>query len=194
MNLIPRKPHSASRIHSLTTEQRQTLDEWLFEKNLSYRDIGRRWKTKFDFNLDQHAVARYFRDTKQKQNLADIINSANRANAAVKELAQNPAETSKAIMHIAGQLAFNTAVINATGEKPDLDSLRKVVDVYLSTRKDDREAGKFELEREKWEFDVARTCLQHHADLQKISANPTLDEDARILAIRHRLFGPILPE
>jgi hypothetical protein len=68
------------------------------------------------------------------------------------------------------------------------------MDVYLSTRKDDREAGKFELEREQWEFDVARLCFRHHQELQKISENQTLDEDARLQAIRHRLFGANLPK
>jgi hypothetical protein len=191
--MIGRKPHSASRIHSLTAAQLQQLDEWLFQENLSYRDIGRRWKTKFGFNLDQHAISRYYRDTKQKQNLDEIIARAHHANATVKKLAQNPVETSKAILQIAGQLAFDTAVQNASGEQPDLDTLRKVMDVYLDTRKDDREAGKLELDREKWEFDASRACLQHQAELQTITTDQSLDEDARILAIRQRLFGLNLP-
>jgi hypothetical protein len=192
--ITERKPASYSRLHSLNPAQRKLLDDWLFERNLSYQEICRRGKEKFGFSLNRHSLVNYYHKTQQKRNLDEIIQSANHAKSVVKKLAKNPAETAKAIMNIAGQLAFNTAVVNAAGQKPDVDNLSKVMDVYLSTRKDDREAGKFELEREQWEFDVARLCFQHHQELQKIAANQSLDEDARLLAIRQRLFGMNLPK
>jgi hypothetical protein len=189
-----RKPDSRAPLFSLPAEQQAMAEGWLCEENVSYAVFQKRCAKEFGRTPSNGAITDFYRAAQRKRNLAEILRSASQANVVVKELGKDSAETSKAIMQIAGQMAFNSALINARGEKPDLDTLRKVMDVYLSTRKDDREAGKFYLEREKWEFDVARTCLHHHAELQKISANSALDEDARILAIRHRLFGPNLPK
>ena len=72
--------------------------------------------------------------------------------------------------------------------------MQKLIELLIAARKDEREAGKFSFEREKWEVDVARLCFDHHAELQAIAGDKSLDEDARLLAIRHRLFGPVLPD
>ena len=49
------------------------------------------------------------------------------------------------------------------------------------------------LEREKFAFDAAEACLKHLPALRQIASAPKLNHQAKILAIRQKLFG-LLPE
>jgi hypothetical protein len=187
------KPKASSVFHSLTQAQRDQLEYWLFEENIAYETAAKRCKAKFKVNLYYRKLEAFYREIKRKRNIAEILSNTHHANSVIKKLADNPVATFKAIMELVGQVAFNSATLAAAGQTVDLEPLRQAIEIYLDTRKDDRDAIKVALEREKWELDVARLCFEHHAELQTITADQSMDEDARLLAIRRRLFGANVP-
>ncbi len=189
-----RKPLSTSVFHSLPTEQRETIKHWLFEDNLAYAEVMKRCKREFQARVGKRSLIEFFRQTQQQRNIAQILAGSDQANEVVKKLADNPVDTYRAIMNLTGQLAFNAATQAVTGGPSDLDPLRRSIELFLETRKDDREAQRLLLEREKWELDVARLCFEHQTELQAITADKSMDEDARLQAIRRRLFGANLPD
>ncbi len=47
------------------------------------------------------------------------------------------------------------------------------------------------LEREKFEFDAAKACLKQLPALKQIAGNKDLDENAKLTAVREKLFGEV---
>jgi hypothetical protein len=50
------------------------------------------------------------------------------------------------------------------------------------------------MERDRFEFDAAKACLQMLPELKLIAANPKLNEATKVNQIRLRLFGELPPE
>jgi hypothetical protein len=185
------KPRSNSVGASLTAEQRVIVDKMLFEQNLSYTGISKMSVAKIGVFLSKDSLRRYYKDVAQQRTLDRIINGAKSANAVVKAFTDSPADTYQAILKVVGQIAFEKAI--DSNEQLDIRTIRELTSLLISARREDIQARRFSLDREKWEFDVVRACQQHHAELQAISADKSLDEDARLLAIQRRLFGTNLP-
>jgi len=195
-----RKPHSGSKIAKLPREQQELLESWLFDENIAYRKAADRALAQFGVKMHPVTVMCFYHKIRQQRNLDRILRSVKYADEVAKACAENPDETAKAIGNVVGQIAFTVAVSKSEEQaankcKPvGLRHLSDAVEIYLTTREDSREAQKVSLEREKWEFDVVRLVQQHHAALEKISKDESLDEDARLLAIRKSLFGEVVPE
>jgi len=189
---INSKPLSTSRLMALSAEHRALLDNLLFEQNLSYRGISNMSLAKFGVRLSTDAVRTYYKQTAQKRTLDRIINGTKSANAVVKAFTDNPADTYQAVLKVIGQIVFEKAIDSPN--ELEIRAIRELMTLLISARREDIQARRFSLDREKWEFDVVRACQQHHAELQAISVDKSLDEDARLLAIQRRLFGTKLPE
>ena len=147
---------------------------------------------KFGVRLSTDAVRTYYKQTAQKRTLDRIINGTKSANAVVKAFTDNPADTYQAVLKVIGQIVFEKAIDSPN--ELEIRAIRELMTLLISARREDIQARRFSLDREKWEFDVVRACQQHHAELQAISVDKSLDEDARLLAIQRRLFGTKLPE
>jgi len=53
---------------------------------------------------------------------------------------------------------------------------------------------RLELDTKKFQFNAARSALQHFLDLQLIIQNQTLDDEDKIRAARKKMFGENLPD
>jgi hypothetical protein len=187
-----RKTNSRCLTATLTQAQRDLLENLLFEKNYSYHAISRDSEANFGIKLSTSHVASFYKQVAQERTLDRIVNGRKSANAVVKAFTDNPADTYQAILKVVGQIAFDKAIDSP--DQLDVRAIRELTTLLISARREDIQAKRFSLNREKWEFDVVRACQQHHAELQAISVDKSLDEDARLLAIQRRLFGTKLPE
>jgi hypothetical protein len=109
----------------------------------------------------------------------------------MKEFEGHPTDTYQLVLKMAGQIAFEKSLEDKKGV--DIRTIAELTKILISARKEDLEIQKLRLERDKWEFDAARACRQHMAEIQAITKDNYLDEDAQVLAIRRRLFGNNLP-
>lgn len=184
-----RKPCSRSIIHALKPEQRAELEKWLVDQNCSLTEAAKRCQTEFGVRPHRTTLGRYYPVAVQERTMNNLLNSAAFAEQIENSLGARAKKTFKAIVAIMGQLAFNCAIDAEGNKKHALKKFREQLDLLIPLREEFRLDEKFFLEREKWEFDVARTCHEHFEELQKIIANKSLDEPSRLQAIRQRLFG-----
>ena len=186
------KIKSTSRIGKLTQAQRDKLEDLLFEQNLSFRAVSKLSLAEFGLVLQCESLKNFYHKTAQKRTLDRVLRSSQTTNAVVKAFTDNPAKIYLAILKVLGHVAFEKAI--AAPDQLDVPQVCELTPLLISARREDLDSKKFLLDREKWEFDVARTCFDHHAELQALVADQSLDEDARLQAIRRSLFGENLPD
>jgi len=182
-----KKLRSDAVIGKLTPPQREILDGWIFVDNLSYREAASRVREQFQvyvypFQVKSYHEREYARFLRQK-----IMASSNDANELVRKLISDPNDYQKALLKMLGQVVFELAL---SSRKPEiLKEVRDSLRVLTAAKQEEHQADRVALHREKWEFDVSRMCVAHLAELQAIIADHSLDEPARLQAIRRRLFG-----
>src|SRR5947209_4232730 len=54
------KPNSYSILHGLPTEQRERIDTWLFEENVSYSELVLRCRQLLEVKVSESSVRRYY--------------------------------------------------------------------------------------------------------------------------------------
>jgi hypothetical protein len=185
------KPDSRSKLESMPAENREILDGWLFDENLSFTEIDKRSVKMWGIRIHDSTLSRYYRTHFQRRTIKRIADSARCANAVMKEFEGHPTDTYQLVLKMAGQIAFEKSL---EGKKVvDTRTLGELLKILITARKEDLGIQKLRLERDKWEFDAARACRQHMSEIQAITKDDYLDEDAQVLAIRRRLFGNNLP-
>jgi hypothetical protein len=187
------KPRSNSKFWQLEAAQREQVIAWLFEKNISCREVSKRCWDQFGLDWSSSCVSDFYCRENTKRNRIRILDSAKQARQIVKALGKSSKEAFQAMQHVVAHVAFNAALTNEPGEKPDHGLLMEAFPMLMDAQKDEREEQRLELERERWEFDVVRACLDHFKELQEIIANQSLDEPGRLKEIRRQLFGKNLP-
>jgi hypothetical protein len=140
-------------------------------------------------DLQKTSVSRYFQKVAQKRNLIYIFKSAELTDELLEVFKKDSDKVYQALLNMAGQIMFTIISHTKPGKQPDLTPLHNTIELMIAARKDGRADRRFLLEREKWEIDVARLCAHHHAELQAIAADDSLDEGDRLQAIRRQLFG-----
>ena len=102
---------------------------------------------------------------------------------------------------------FRDAVEKRSGGRIDHDSLAELTQtafelqaaktkdakLFIGLRRLRNSERFLNLERDKFQFDAAKACLKQLPALKVISQNKSLDEDAKLNAVREKLFGD-LPE
>jgi hypothetical protein len=183
------KPRSDCKFWLLKPEQQKLVLEWLFEKNLPCRDITARCDKQFGLYWSSSSVSGFFRRVKGDEMQDRMFETAKDAEKIVGKLGRSPKIVTQAVKHIAAHVMYEAAIPSEPGRKPNTRLLMQGLPLLMDAEKDEREEQKLKLEREQWEFDVARTCHDHIKELAKIIANEALDEPGRLQEIRRQLFG-----
>jgi hypothetical protein len=187
------KPKSNGKFWLLKPEQQKLVIEWLFEKNVSCRQVSARCEEQFGLRWSHTCVSDFYRREEGKHIKARIFETAEYAGKIVEKLGRSPKVVTQAVKHVVAQIVFDAGVPTAPGRKPNTRLLMEGLPLLMDVEKDEREQQKLELQREQWEFDVVRMCLDHFKELQEIIANQSLDEPGRLQEIRRQLFGKNLP-
>jgi hypothetical protein len=188
------KPNATSVIAALKPAQREMLEGWLFDKNVSYKDTVALCMKRFRVKVNRDSLHNFYHKRAVERNMERIARRQREATKVVKLFEKGQSQSFQAVLGMIGQFAFETVSDTDEGKPMNYRRLREILKILIAARRDDREDMRFLLEREKWEIDVARLCAQHHFDLQAIVADDSLDEGDRLQAIRRRLFGDKPPE
>jgi hypothetical protein len=181
------KPRQLPAIAAMTPEQRDTLEAWLFDENITYAVAIERVQSQFGLKISPTTLVKFYRQMAQKRNLNRILQSATHANAVMETLKKNPADTYRALVGVAGQFAFEAAIdpknpLNARG-------FQELIELCNTGRADLRAEEKLALDHEKWEFDATEACMKKLPELKVISTNPAIPYQEKIRQIRLKLFG-----
>lgn len=186
------KANGRSKIAGLPPEARQAIETWLFDENRSYNTVIRNCREKWNASLNIQNLSKYYHKRLRERALRRIGNSACLANDLIAEFKKFPAETYDVLIKLVGQIAFDSALKSDGGL--DAGTIKDFTRLLIAARKEDREARQLTFTREKWEFDAARACRAHYAEIRAVTEDISLEEEAKIAAIRRRLFGTNLPD
>lgn len=123
----------------------------------------------------------------RKRAAKEIKNAETRGLKFEKLLREDPDMAYEELVCTAGQFAFEM-LLQGCDEK-ELLIVRDFIKLMAESRRNAISKNRAELGREKWEFDAARICLLHLAQLQATMKDDSLDEEARVAQARYILFG-----
>ena len=174
---LGRRPRSDTAVRQLSPEQRARVDGWLFEGELSYREVVALCQKELGTRLSLGSLSRYY-----QQELA----------------CGRPRRTSDSVGGYVSLLeSLNEAALRAVQTVEIGNDPRTLVDIaraLTAARQEANESLRATTIREKFEFDAATACLVHQVKVSSIVEDEALDDGQRIMKIREELFGPNLPE
>ena len=174
------KLKSDSKWNELTEEQRDTLEAWLFEENIAYREALERLEQQFGFQASLPGLARLYQRLAQQRLDAELAG----LNKTTDKYEENHARMEKlgpaAMMLVANRLWQLAA--SKPGNVKDLASLARVL----------LENGALEVKRRWIELEELR--YGHQAAMDEINADAAAKAKADMQAIMQQLMpGGALP-
>ena len=182
------KLRSDSTWNGLTAEQREKLDEWLFLEGASYEEVRTRAQRDWGIVCSVWAVGRYYRravETRAVEKMAeaqDAATAVNRTGVKLKSLRSSA-------LKVIGQRLLEKAM-----EGGDVKELAALGRLLTDGERREIQRERLALARERFEFNAAEAALAELPHVGEMTEEEVKAEEARILAIQHRLFGKDLPE
>src|SRR6267154_975550 len=174
--------------NGLIPEQREKLDEWLFMEGLSYPLARERVQKELGIECSISGVGRYYRravETRAVEKLAEAQNAA----AAVNRTGVKLKSLQSSALKMIGQRLLEKAMTG--GDIKELAALGKLL---TDGERREIQRERLALARERFEFNAAEAALAELPYVDQMTEEEVKAEDARLLAIKHRLFGKDLPE
>jgi hypothetical protein len=192
--------------NGLSPQQRQTLEEWLFEDGLSYNEALKRAKRELGYKGERSSLRRFYEERNRERMLLGFA-EAGKTLATVEGTPVSLEALRETGMKVAAQIFFKLvterpeqmkdwlplARLLANGEKNQ--AWRRVKDEENEIR---REA--LDLARTKFHYDTVEQALEALPQLQEMELarlDPNLAEleyNRRLNKLRQRLFGEAMPE
>lgn len=185
------KQRSDSALAKLSTEEQDTLYEWLHGE--SYVEVKKRVaKPKpegFEIEVQLTSLRRFWRK-RYREEQREAIEEAKENPPVVVDVNLAPA-ADQSIDYMAYDMA-SSGRLEAFNSLSRWQTRRKALELkegFLAVAKE-----QLALEREKFEFDASRAALEHANALQAIAVDRRLDDSAKIQKAREQMFGPNLPK
>jgi|SRR5882724_7855603 len=182
-----RKLRSDSVWSGLTPEQRQTMETWLFDENAGYKEVQARVLRDFGLTCSTMNVAAFYRRVKVERSveeMAPALEAAADVNATGADVETLRASTLKLVAK-----RLHDAAID--GKEPrELAALNRLLQAGHERK---IQQGWLVLARERFEFNASKAVLKALPLANEMMAEENAREDARLAAIKQKLFGRELP-
>ena len=192
------KPYSNSIVHGLPAEQRERVDLWLFEENVSFAEVAHRCQQLMNVKLSSSSVQRYYRRACVQRRLEGAAEPEGERKKLAATLENHAEKEFSIAVGMASQLAADEAI--KPENHADIKRLNEVMRMTIAARREVNERNRVELHRRKvalaekrFQFNAAIECFEHERDMKEIMAKK-VEDGAKVMEIRERLFGPNLPE
>ncbi len=182
-----KKKRSDSIIDGLPQNQRDQIEGWLCEDNLSYADAQARALADLDVRLPLSGLVSFFQECQQRRMLDRIAASRKNANEVVAQFKENPADIYNALIGIVGQVAFESGM---KGEKMDAELVFNMTKLVMNARKQTMEQQALDLEEKKFQRLTCELFLKWYGD-KKVKDIIAGDDsnDSKTEQLGQRLFG-----
>ena len=132
MLMLTKKCRSDATWNKLTTAQRETVDEWLFDERLAYAEIVARAEKEFGLKASVASLSRYYQRRATDRQGWELLEAREMAEQ-VNGLAGNTDDILRAVVNLTGKAALRAGI-----ERPDqLDTLVSLAKVLLDREKND---------------------------------------------------------
>ena len=169
--------------NELTPEQREKIEEWLFDKNLGYKKTHQRAREELGLDCSLSTIRRFYVYARQLR--------------AVEETAEAEGVADE-LRAVGGRLenlrssAMKLIVVRLLGKAMDRGDVREVAALgQLMIRDEEREIQRerVTLARDRFEFKAVKAALKAVPLLDQINQTCEEEEVARAQAVRLALFG-----
>ncbi len=177
------KLRSDSTWNALTDKQRQMMEAWLFEENLSYKEITERVAKEWGIKSSIWSVRRFYEWRMSQCAMAELADGQDSADEV------NGAGTKPESMRSAAWTLLNAHALEkamAGGEVKDLAALGRLLHEGEWA---EIQRKRLELERERFEFRATKAAMAQLPLVSKMTQEELEREEARINGIKARLFG-----
>jgi len=183
-----RKLRDDSTWNRLSPEQRETLEEWLFDENLGYEKTVARVQAEFGLETTIASIGRFYRRRARERQAEELVEAQAIADE-VNELPVNAASLRAAAVKLVGK-----AVLRLVSEQPDrLEELASLTRLLLDSEDNDIRRGRLKLAEKCFDYDATaasqKELPQLRAYLDIIGDDATLSHDEKIKRVHAVLFG-----
>jgi hypothetical protein len=168
---------------ALTSEQRETIERWLFEENLSFREIEKRATSELGLAYSKSAIGRLYKHLRCHRtfdNLTDIQADSAELNAAGADLVS---------LRSASRKLISARLLEKAMEHADTGELCKLGRLMLQTEDREIQRDRADLARERFQFKASQAALKVLPMLDEMNQEEEAREIARVEKIKLRLFG-----
>lgn len=169
--------------NSLTPEQRQTLEDWLFVKNMGYKEASERALKEWGVAGSSVSVGRFYRRVERERVLDEL--------EAVTETAVevSAAEGKLDSLRTSAMKLMGMRVLENVMARGDVKELAVLGRVLTQTEEREIQRSRLALARKKFEFNSAKAALKQLKLMDQMTQEDQEREDARIDAIRLAIYG-----
>jgi hypothetical protein len=182
------KLRSDSTWSHLTPEQRETLETWLFDENLSYAETVERVRREFGLQATISSVG-LFRRRRAAERQTEDLADAHAAAHALNNLPGNVTGLREALVKLAAKTAFNLA----TDKPDDLQPAVPLIKLLLASEAIEIRHSRLKLAQTRFEHHAATAALQElpnlRAYLKALENDTALTYDEKIGKLRAFLYG-----
>jgi hypothetical protein len=138
----------------------------------------------------------YMRENESAHRVEETITAKREVRSMAQAAGIDNQDLITAYTTMGADLAMRTGVADDakkfTGMAIDLASIQfKQIDLDLKRRAQETKEEALKLARDKFEFDAAKKAIEKTSRIKEIMADGSLDDDAKILAVRQELFGEV---
>jgi hypothetical protein len=169
--------------NALTPEQREKIEEWLLEKNLSLKEAHERAQKELGLTCSFSTVWRFHALLLKLRSVADLDGRQSAAEELAVAGATLEALRSSSMKLIAGRL------LEKAMERGDLKEISVLGRLMLLHEEREIERERVNLSRERFQFRVSKASLAALPLLDELTGADEERELARIEAIKRKIFG-----
>ncbi len=183
-----RKLRDDSTWNQLTPEQRETLEEWLFDENLGYAKTLERVEKEFGLEATIASLGRYYRRRARERQVAELAV----AQLAASELNDLPVSTD--CLRTAAVKLVGKAVLKLAGEQPEqLEQLASLTRLLLESEDNDIRRARLKLAERYFDYEATAASQKElprmRAYLSVIGDDTSLSHDEKLKRVHAMLFG-----
>ena len=180
---MTRKFRGDSVWNELTDEQWQTLESWLFEENITYREACERLEKEWGLKRSIVNVCRFYKHC-ARERAVDQMATAMETAQQINNTAISMDELRVATLKVMRRRLFEQSI--EANDPKELSTLGRLMNQY-----EEREIqrGRLALARERWEFKASQAAIKAMPNLNEFAQEEEQRDLARVEAIKRALFG-----
>jgi hypothetical protein len=181
-----RKPRSDAKLLNLPEEQQAQLADWLLS-GIPYQTVKKMVQDSYSIDTSLGALSSFYNNVCGAALIARRQRAVSTADDIASAAAATPGKFDSATIDALKQKAFELS-INPGSDPRDVKSLFMLV---LKARDQQLDQDHLALDRDKFQFDAAKACLEKLPELKTIAADRGMSEDDKLTAARKALFGEL---
>jgi hypothetical protein len=183
-----RKLREDSAWNQLATEQRETLESWLFDENLGYAKTLERVKQEFGLEGTISSLGRYYRRRARERQVEELVEAQASANE-LNDLPVSAASLREAAVKLVGKVALKLAT-----EKPaEVEQLVSFTKLLLASDDNDIRRARLKLAQQYFDYEAtaaAQKELPHmRAYLEAAGYDDSMSYEEKMERVHRILFG-----